>query len=89
MVKRQITLTGAQLRAARALLNLSGEALAEETKIGLRTIGRAERENGPVRTTAANAERLVAVLEKKGVEFLSGESVGVRLRVKPPPEFGR
>lgn len=91
MVKKGHVLTGAQLRAARALLNLSAEALAEETKIGLRTIGRAEQENGPVRITAANAERLISALEERGVEFLSREGVGagVRVRSKPPPKFGK
>lgn len=91
MVKAHPKLTGAQLRAARALLNLSAETLAAETKIGLRTIRRAEQENGSVRLTAANAERLIELLECRGVEFLSGEDAGpgVRLRLSPPPKFAR
>lgn len=83
-------LTGAQLRAARALLNLTADALAVETKIGLRTIGRAESDHGPVRLTAANADRIVQALEARGVIFLweAKEGAGVRLRQSPPPNFG-
>lgn len=82
MVKNRPILTGAQLRAARALLNLTAEALAEETSIGLRTIGRAEREDGPVRMTAANAERLIQALEARGIEFLcERDRTGVCLKV--------
>jgi len=59
---------------------MTAETLAEETKIGLRTIGRAEGEDGPVRLTAANAERLVEALESHGIEFISEEQrVGVCL----------
>ena len=83
-------LTGSQLRAARALLNLSAEALSAESKVGLRTIGRAEKENGTVRMTAANTAAVIAALETRGVCFLSSDDngVGVCLRLKPPPSFG-
>jgi transcriptional regulator with XRE-family HTH domain len=75
-------LTGAQLRAARALLNLHAEELARDTKVSLRTIRRAEGVDGIVPITAANAERLMEVLEKRGVKFLpmNGDGPGVRLR---------
>jgi transcriptional regulator with XRE-family HTH domain len=87
----KFTLTGAQLRAARGLLNLSAAELAEETKLGLRTIRRAEQIHGPVSMTPANADTIVSVLKARGVEFLSEDqkSVGVRLRLKPPPQFGK
>jgi transcriptional regulator with XRE-family HTH domain len=76
------SVTGAQLRAARALLNLTAESLAEQTKIGLRTIGRAEKENGPVRLTDANKEKLVSVLETMGVIFIDSDTEGPGVRLK-------
>lgn len=41
--------------------------------------------------TAANAECLISALEARGVEFLSDEDSGpgVRLRLNPPPRFGK
>lgn len=80
-------LTGPQLRAARALLGLSGEELANETRLGLATIRRAEAEGGVVRLTRANALLLVATLERLGVQFLAADKVGgpgVRMALREP-----
>lgn len=86
-----IRLTGAQLRAARGLLDLSAEALAAEAKLSLKTIRRAEQTHGPVHITAANAERIITILEGRGVRFESSDDeqgAGVRLRLVPPPKYG-
>jgi hypothetical protein len=74
-------LTGAQLRAARALIGISADALAAITKLGVATIRRAEANSGSVSMTLANAERLVRALESAGVEFIpeNGGGAGVRL----------
>ena len=74
-------LTGAQLRAARALLGVSASDLAATTKLGIATIRRAEAYSGRVSMTPANAERLVRALEEAGVEFIpqNGGGGGVRL----------
>lgn len=82
------TLTGAQLRAARALVGLSGEGLAERTHLGVSTIRRAEAEDGPVKLTRANARALVAALEELGVMFLAPDAkggAGVRLAATQKP----
>jgi transcriptional regulator with XRE-family HTH domain len=75
-------ITGAQLRAARALLRWSADDLAEKTKIGIATLRRAESADGPVGMTAANAASVRAALESAGVIFVeeNGEGPGVRLR---------
>lgn len=75
------SLTGAQLRAARALVGISGADLAAITKLGIATIRRAEANSGPVSITLANAERVVRALEGAGVEFIpqNGGGAGVRL----------
>ncbi len=71
MVKNaEIVMTGAQLRAARALLGMRAEDLAQESKVSLRTIRRAEIENGPVNITAANIAALSMVLTDHGVIFI-------------------
>jgi hypothetical protein len=88
--RRRAEVTGAQIRAARGLLNLSIEGLADDTKLSLKTIRRAERYHGTVQINAANAEQIVAALEKRGACFIAvGDGgVGVRLRIEPPPQFG-
>ena len=74
--------TGPQLRAARGLLNLSAEALAEETKVSLRTIRRAEQDSGAVQVNPANAARIKSVLEAHGIIFLAENGIiGVKLKL--------
>lgn len=74
------SVTGAQIRAARALLGLSAEELAKRTKLSRGTIQRAELETAQI--TNANAERIVEALVQMGITFLpaNGEGPGVRLR---------
>jgi transcriptional regulator with XRE-family HTH domain len=62
-------ITGAQLRAARALLNMSAQELADGTSLGVATIRRAEASDGDVAMTKANAERIVQFLAACGVRF--------------------
>lgn len=85
-----VRLTGAQLRAARGLLDLSAEELADETKLSLKTIRRAEQAHGPVPITRANAEHIISILEGRGVQFIdaNGDGAGVRLTRHPSPRFG-
>jgi transcriptional regulator with XRE-family HTH domain len=80
------TLTGAQLRAARALLGISAEELAKRTQLGIATIRRAERTDGAVAMTLANAARVVGALEAGGVQFIpeNGGGVGVRMASSAP-----
>lgn len=75
--------TGAQFRAARALLNLSAQELAKETKLSRGTIQRAEL--GSANVTASNTARMAEALEKLGVIFIpaNGNGPGVRLKEKP------
>jgi len=77
--------TASQLRAARALLNWSGAELSRRTRLGLRTLRRAEQRDGPLGMTAANASLVVSVLEAAGVEFVFGEDgrAGVLLHSSP------
>ncbi|MEK4035830.1 transcriptional regulator [Methylocystis sp. IM3] len=75
-------ITGAQLRAARALLRWSAEELAQKTKVGIATLRRAENVDGAIAMTAANQAIVRSTLEQAGVIFVeeNGEGPGVRLR---------
>jgi ribosome-binding protein aMBF1 (putative translation factor) len=77
-------LTGAQIRAARALLRWSADELAGAAKIGVATVRRAERTDGKPSMTKANKEAIHRALESAGVEFINedGGGPGVRLRKK-------
>lgn len=76
------TITGAQIRAARALIRWSAEDLAEATKIGIATLRRAEGLDGELGMTAANQLAVRTVLETAGVVFIpeNGGGAGVRLK---------
>lgn len=68
----------AQCRAARALLDVSQQALADASEVGLRTISSFENEEGS--PTRATVRLLRTALENMGVEFLDDDRPGVRLR---------
>lgn len=71
-------MTGAQIRAARALVGWSAGKLAGASKVSLATLQRAEKEDGPVRMTAANVDAVRRSLEAAGVVFTTHDSgVGV------------
>lgn len=79
MVFRSLTLTGEQIRAARALGRLEQAELARRSGLSLETIKRLERIRGPV---DANSRTLTAISEAfrlMGIQFETGEGVGVRL----------
>jgi transcriptional regulator with XRE-family HTH domain len=76
------TITGAQIRAARALIRWTAEDLAREAALGVATIRRAEASDGPLQMTASNLAAVQRTLEAAGVEFIfeNGGGQGVRLR---------
>ena len=92
LLKGDMHLTGAQLRAARGLLNLSVAQLAEQTGLALNTIRSAEAPNGLVRVSLATATLLRGALEQRGVVFIDPDELGpgVRLRdTEPLPQQAR
>ena len=74
--------TGAQIRAARALLGWSGDQLSTAAGLGRATIARAELSDGPISMIPANAKTVRETLEAAGVIFIdeNGQGPGVRLR---------
>lgn len=79
---KNMPITAGQVRAARALLGISGEKLAEQSGVSLVAIRRAETGKGLAGMMRANAEAIRRVLEGAGVEFIeeNGGGAGVRLR---------
>src|SRR4051812_37895777 len=80
--ERSALLTGAQLRAARALKRWTAEELAAHSRLGVATIRRAEAYDGVPALTAANAEAIRRAFEAVGIEFIpeNGGGPGVRLK---------
>ncbi|MBR2688766.1 MAG: helix-turn-helix transcriptional regulator [Aquamicrobium sp.] len=74
-----MTITSAQIRAARGLLDISQQDLAELSKVSLRTIVQIERGTKPASESIIQA--LVLSLKSAGIEFIpeNGGGVGVRL----------
>ena len=75
-------ITGAQIRAARALVRWSAEDLARAATVGVTTVRRAEADDGPVGMLHNNEAAIRAALEAAGVVFIAenGGGAGVRLR---------
>jgi transcriptional regulator with XRE-family HTH domain len=81
-----LMLTPAQLRAARALLGIDQRTLADLAGVSLPTIQRMEASEGYVRGVVDTLTKVIAALERAGVELISENTVstgggrGVRLR---------
>lgn len=78
--------TGAQLRAARGLLNMSVSDLSERTGLAINTIRKAEKTNGPAEVTIASARLLVTTLESAGVLFIAAGQHGAGVRLVSPDQ---
>ena len=73
--------TGAQLRAARALVRMEQAQLAETAGVSVETVRRLERIDGRFNATLNTVRDLTRALEAAGVEFNPDGSV--RLREQP------
>ena len=70
--------TGAQIRAGRAIVRWSAEDLAEQAQIGIMTVRRAEATDDVPNLIPNNLDAIHRALEEAGVEFIDGELPGVR-----------
>ena len=73
-------ITGAQIREGRRLADLGPRELARRAKISVTVVERAESVDGEPMITTAQAHAVQRALEAAGVEFLSGDGPGVKLR---------
>jgi transcriptional regulator with XRE-family HTH domain len=75
-----MTFSGHQLRAARALLGLDQETLAERVGVSDNTIRNMEARGAePVRGFASTRAKVRKALEAMGIDFLNDDAPGVRL----------
>jgi len=79
-------ITGAQLKAARALLGINQRQLAEISDLSLPTIQRMESSDDVVRGNVDSLVKVVEAIENAGVEVIGVDAVssaggrGVRLK---------
>ena len=78
-------ISGAQIRAARALLGMSATELAERAGVGWATIQRFESAEGLPQGRSGTIQRIKDTLENAGVTFVGHQvtSPGVQLRRAP------
>ena len=78
-------ISGAQIRAARALLGISATELAERADVDWSTVQRFEGTEGVPKSRSGTLQRIRDTLEEAGVTFLGDPimSPGVRLRRAP------
>jgi transcriptional regulator with XRE-family HTH domain len=74
-------MTPAQCKAARALLGWSQTRLAEAAGLGRSTV--TDLELGSREVSDELVAKLLAALERAGVEFINGKRQGVRLKASP------
>ncbi|KAA2241188.1 helix-turn-helix transcriptional regulator [Salinarimonas soli] len=80
--------TGNQLKAARALIGMDQNALADRAGVNVNTIRNMEARGPQGLTSGLDTVRKVqAALEEVGVEFLNHGRPGVRLRGLPTTEI--
>lgn len=74
-----MTITAAQLRAARALINMTQDELAAAAAVATKTIATFESEDRAPRS--GTVDKIQAVLEAAGIVFIATDSgAGVILR---------
>jgi len=79
-------ISGAQMRAARALLRWTALDLARASRVGVATIRRVEVIDGQISATAVNQSALRRALEEAGVEFIEENGGGAGVRLRKPSE---
>jgi transcriptional regulator with XRE-family HTH domain len=75
-------ISGAQVRAARALLGWTAKELARKANVGISTVQRIENAAGPPNVQVANLASIQSALEAAGIEFTNGDAPGIRMRGK-------
>ena len=75
-----ITVTGRQLRAARALIGWEQIELSKKARVAIGTVRRMESFDGPIGSRTETLRKVIQAMEKVGVEFLNSGEPGVKVR---------
>lgn len=86
-VKTKMKIAGSQIKAARDLLGVTQGELATAAGVGLNTINRFE--TGQVEPHRENLDKILAELERRGIEFTNGDGIGVKLHYAKAAEFAK
>lgn len=83
-------ITGAQIRAARAMVRWTPGTLANNSKLSVETIRRAENADGESPLTMSHENAIRGAFEAVGVVFTNGGEPGVKMKGSPdlPPVIG-
>jgi transcriptional regulator with XRE-family HTH domain len=79
-----LLVTGAQLRAARALVRMEQEKLAERSGVSAVTIRKLENTEGQLEGRLSTIRALQQALEQAGVEFIPSDDRGPGVRLREP-----
>lgn len=83
-------ITGAQIRAARAMLGIDQRMLAEMAGLSVPTIQRMESSQGTVRGVVDSLSKVVEALDRAGIELIGDNaqsmSGGRGVRLKEPSQ---
>ncbi|MFX0543408.1 helix-turn-helix domain-containing protein [Roseovarius sp. S4756] len=78
------TLTGPQIRSARAALGITVAELSKLSDVSARTIARIEAVDGVSSSTSANLNAIRSALENAGIEFIQTHDGGRGVLFRPP-----
>ena len=78
-------ITGAQIRASRAVLRWSAEVLAAQAQVGVQTIKRLEATDGVPSGRSTTLHDVQSALEAAGIEFIGTPMDGPGIRIRIPP----
>jgi predicted transcriptional regulator len=78
-----------QIKAARMLLGWSQADLGKAAGLGNVTVPRLEAKDGDLGGRPATGEKIIAALEKAGVEFIAEDNGGAGVRLKPAKAKGK
>jgi transcriptional regulator with XRE-family HTH domain len=85
-------LESAQIKAARSLLGWHQDDLARHAKIGIATIQRIEKADGPVMGNVSTQLKIQQAFERAGIRFIDNDAsggIGVRLDSSRPKGRGK
>ncbi len=74
-IKRTDGLNGEQIKAARTMLGLTAHELAEAAGVSVPTLQRMDSARGPVPGRYETVQKVKAVLEAEGIQFLDSGDV--------------